>query len=374
MKKNIKKNFLFSILAFLSLTIQAQKYQGSIVDAESQQSLPFATIYIDADHKALANTNGKFSIETTSTGHAKISCVGYQEILVPITSLNSTIKLKPYTINLKEITAYPIQAETVQHKEQTSNFFFRQSTFNDNVCNEFIESCFCAKSEISLRGLSLITGRYAALPTTESCKYSYCTNFFSLSQLGILSRKVVKNMPIPILTKDYKKYYHVDYTVLQDQQHYIYMISFKAKKGIHRSILEGNLYVDSESLDVLKFAGHLSHSTLTPSKHEKLPLNLSINTLYTTKRGFTEVESEYINGSYHYLSKQIRINMLVFKIGEKKLKGKKHIKYNDNLKEIIAKQKYNPQFWKMNFGIKRTKLERQVIELFENKNVFTNVK
>jgi len=42
MKKNIKKNFLFSILAFLSLTIQAQKYQGSIVDAESQQSLPFA--------------------------------------------------------------------------------------------------------------------------------------------------------------------------------------------------------------------------------------------------------------------------------------------------------------------------------------------
>ena len=236
MKKNIKKNFLFSILAFLSLTIQAQKYQGSIVDAESQQSLPFATIYIDADHKALANTNGEFSIETTSTGHAKISCVGYQEILVPITSLNSTIKLKPYTINLKEITAYPIdviinkiinklQAETVQHKEQTSNFFFRQSTFNDNVCNEFIESCFCAKSEISLRGLSLITGRYAALPTTESCKYSYCTNFFSLSQLGILSRKVVKNMPIPILTKDYKKYYHVDYTVLQDQQHYIYMIS-----------------------------------------------------------------------------------------------------------------------------------------------------
>lgn len=36
MKENIKKNLLFTILVFLSLTIHAQKYQGSIVDAESQ--------------------------------------------------------------------------------------------------------------------------------------------------------------------------------------------------------------------------------------------------------------------------------------------------------------------------------------------------
>ena len=105
MKENIKKNLLFTILVFLSLTIHAQKYQGSIVDAESQQSLPFATIYVDADHKALANANGEFSIETSATGHAKISCVGYQEALVPVSSLNSIIKLKPYTINLKEVTA-----------------------------------------------------------------------------------------------------------------------------------------------------------------------------------------------------------------------------------------------------------------------------
>ena len=59
MKENIKKNLLFTILVFLSLTIHAQKYQGSIVDAESQQNLPFATIYVDADHKALANANGE---------------------------------------------------------------------------------------------------------------------------------------------------------------------------------------------------------------------------------------------------------------------------------------------------------------------------
>lgn len=36
MKENIKKNLLFTILVFLSLTIHAQKYQGSIVDSESQ--------------------------------------------------------------------------------------------------------------------------------------------------------------------------------------------------------------------------------------------------------------------------------------------------------------------------------------------------
>jgi hypothetical protein len=33
MKENIKKNLLFTILVFLSLTIHAQKYQGSIVDS-----------------------------------------------------------------------------------------------------------------------------------------------------------------------------------------------------------------------------------------------------------------------------------------------------------------------------------------------------
>ena len=47
MKENIKKNLLFTILVFLSLTIHAQKYQGSIVDAESQQSLGSSDISSD---------------------------------------------------------------------------------------------------------------------------------------------------------------------------------------------------------------------------------------------------------------------------------------------------------------------------------------
>lgn len=376
---------LFEIFIFANTMICAQKYQGCIIDAETNIKLPFATIYVDADHKTISNADGDFFIETPSNGYARISYVGYNDEIIPISMLNSTIKMKPYTVQLHEIIAYPIdvtiqkilkkiQIETEKNKYVESNFLYRQTTFNNNVCNEFIEAFFSAKSELSLRGLSLIAGRYASLPSSNEYRYSYCTNFFSLSQLGIYTKKIQKHIPIPLLVPQYSKFYNVDYSIIEGTDGSVYVISFKAKRNISKSILEGKLYVNSSNLDILKFEGYLKNSKLSQDKNTKIPFSLSININYTKRRGFTEVESEQLVGLYLYRGKNVKINTSVFNVGTKKIYNKIKIKYNNNLKEVIASLGYDSHFWKENIEIKRTSLEKNVIKLFEEKNIFTNIK
>lgn len=113
---------------------------------------------------------------------------------------------------------------------------------------------------------------------------------------------------------------------------------------------------------------------MSQDKHTKIPFSLSVDINYTKRRGFTEVESEQLIGLYTYRGKNVRINTSVFNVGTKKINDKKKIKYNNNLKEVIASLAYDSHFWRENVKFKRTSLEMNVIKLFENKNIFTNIK
>ena len=103
-------------------------------------------------------------------------------------------------------------------------------------------------------------------------------------------------------------------------------------------------------------------------------MTLSINTVYTNRRGFTEIESEELNGNYRHLGKDILIKALIFNVGDKKIERKKRIKYNYNLKEIISSMNYDANFWRQHNEVRKTPLEKKVLELFESKNVFTNMR
>ena len=184
------KYLLFFVLLFSSLHIYPQCYQGYVVDEETNACLPFATVFVSQDCRTVTNADGAFTLDTNLKGVAKISYVGYHELIIPLSRLNGTIKMKPYVVNLHEVTAYPIDVtikramdqlllETKSYKNKESDFIYRQVTLNDRTCNEYIETFFNAKSEISLRKLSLITGRYATLKTGKDGDFSYCTNFFS---------------------------------------------------------------------------------------------------------------------------------------------------------------------------------------------------
>lgn len=379
----MKKYLFFLVFLFSFLSVYPQCYQGRVVDEETNECLPFATIYVSQDCRTVSNSEGAFALETNLKGVAKVSYVGYQEQTIPLSHLSGTIKMKPYVVNLRDMFAYPIDvtikntmnrlaSEALTYKNTESDFMYRQITLNDKTCNEYIETFFNAKSEISLRSLSLIAGRYAALQTTNEPHFSYCTNFFSLVQLGLFARKKIRNnMPIPFLTKEYKKYYNIDYSVLTGMNSNIYVITFTAKKNIRKVIIEGKLYVDGSDFRVLKYEGHLRNSKLSFGK-QKIPLALSINTIYTNRRGFTEIESEELNGNYRLSGKNVKIKALIFNVGEKKFHRKRRMKYNNNLKEIISSMNYDSDFWKQHNVVRKTSLENKVVELFENKNVFTN--
>lgn len=81
-----------------------------------------------------------------------------------------------------------------------------------------------------------------------------------------------------------------------------------------------------------------------------------------------------MNGNYRLFGKDILIKALIFNVGEKKIERKKRIKYNYNLKEIISSMNYDSNFWRQHNEVRKTPLENKVIELFESKNVFTNMR
>ena len=106
--------------------------------------------------------------------------------------------------------------------------------------------------------------------------------------------------------------------------------------------------------------------------HMQLIAILSRIGVYTNRRGFTEIESEELNGNYRFSGKNVKIKALIFNVGEKKFHRNRRMKYNNNLKEIISSMNYDSDFWKQHNVVRKTSLENKVVELFENKNVFTN--
>lgn len=139
---------------------------------------------------------------------------------------------------------------------------------------------------------------------------------------------------------------------------FFFMLAIFSMKTLAQQY-SGNI-VDAETNEVLPFA-----TIYIDSEHK---------TIANANGDFTEVESVELLGAYLYQGKQVTTKASCFNIGEKLFVGKKKMKYSNNLKEIIASQKYNPQFWNSRREIKKTSLEQAVIKLFESENKFTNVK
>ncbi|MGB5821319.1 MAG: carboxypeptidase-like regulatory domain-containing protein [Saonia sp.] len=96
----------FLVLAFNSLI--AQDFSGRILDLNTRNPIPYATVQIDETKGVISNEEGFFTInlENQEITYLTVSCLGYTKVMVPIGSItenNGIITLQEAALQLDEV-------------------------------------------------------------------------------------------------------------------------------------------------------------------------------------------------------------------------------------------------------------------------------
>lgn len=358
-----------------------------VVDTETNEALPNATIFVNAEKNRITNIEGEFILEVSPMDMLTISYVGYKPVKIKAENVGPVIKLSPYIVELSEVKVLPLKtilervvsslkAETAIYKEQESNFYYRQTTQNNGECCEYIEALINGYSEVAVRQPSIITGRYGGLKNTDTKNYSFVGNYYDMSCISpYTSHKLSKKKLIIPLMADSKIKYNMDYEILCDKanENYIYRIVFTPCSNVKVPIVKGVIYVDADSYKILKYEGDFLNYNIISKKGERFPLKHTFSVIYTYYHGFMEVQSVTTKGTYSQHGISVSINTTLANVGQKYYKGKKKLGDTSNLIQKINSTGYDAKFWNDNTIIKRTSIEEIVMRMFEKDNVFNNM-
>lgn len=368
--------------------------EGKIINENTNEPLAYANIYSHNGNGTISNIDGLFSLQTDSLDKTVIiSFIGYCTKSYPVNEVPNIVKLQPAIKELTEIVVRPINVKYLiysfikkeksfsSEKMQPSTFFYRQTTFTGDVCNEIIETFLKGTSTVSIGKLELQTGRYAALKGDSIHHYVSQENFFNNVRITpVHVKKPKKNMVIVPFQKDFDRYYNVSVRVLFNSEGAkLYEMSFMPKDKIKRPIVEGIVTINPENLNLKKYIGEIRNNYLLANDDEvKLKNNsLEFLILYENKGGISYVKTVSLNSSFvvelPIKSFQVEVNGLAFNLNDSIIVDKtisRKLRFKNSLLKEIAKTEYDPIFWENNPIIKRTPLEDKSILIFEKSNLF----
>ena len=81
-----------------------QLVTGRVVDSQTGEPIPFATVYVSENKGTLTNEEGRFTLELEEGDMVSISFMGYKQVREKASSLPRTIQLEPISTTLKEVT------------------------------------------------------------------------------------------------------------------------------------------------------------------------------------------------------------------------------------------------------------------------------
>lgn len=99
--------WLVLFLTLSSVAFGQKRIEGTVVDKESGKPIPFASLAIvGTQHGTSSNLEGQFSLVVPDTSSVKVTCVGYETLVINTDDDTQIIKLKPVAIQLKEVLVY----------------------------------------------------------------------------------------------------------------------------------------------------------------------------------------------------------------------------------------------------------------------------
>ena len=107
----MQRIILFLLSALISLFSWAQQtIHSHVVDDETGEAIPYATVYVHSGLGTLTNSDGDFTISCPTDGTVQITCIGYTRQSFPVTSVPKLIRLQPLSTTLKEVNIIRILA------------------------------------------------------------------------------------------------------------------------------------------------------------------------------------------------------------------------------------------------------------------------
>ena len=159
-----------------------QLIEGKIVDVETGQPVPFASIGIVGTSKGTSsNLNGQFTLSTSGSVSLKVTCVGYETKEINSITNVMLIQLKPSATQLNQIVIFDksVNAKKIVRKAFESvrknyvnkpflqKFFYRHYCKDDSVYGRLIEAFVDVWKEKGYRSLQHKAGDEEQIRVTQ---------------------------------------------------------------------------------------------------------------------------------------------------------------------------------------------------------------
>jgi len=252
-------------------TINFNVYKGSVVDADNNDPLPFATIEaVGLSIATVTNIDGDFTLKIPkdqNVSRIKVSYVGYNNAIAELAGMegnaSAVIELEPVSVNLKEVTVRAGEADAIidmMLKNISKNYsindmmmkaFYRETVKKGRkyvAISEAVVDIYKSPYDNDFRydQVKLIQGRKSA--DVEKMD----TILFKMQggPVTTLLLDVVKN-PYTLLSEEYEKVYEFsidDVILMDDRLHYV--IGFEQRSHVYTPFYMGKLYIDIDQLAI----------------------------------------------------------------------------------------------------------------------------
>jgi len=390
--KKYSYTLLLLLLSYLTSSAQIT-LKGQIVDAETGDKIPFASISTKENRNTLSNEMGDFSIPVNQLpAELIISHLSYGKSIFNLEENGDhIIRLKATPILLPEVRVGNYARELVSYAAQKlmQNFslkfygkaIYRQSTQIHQQTSEWQEIIYATKSSNSrLEGTTVLKGRYAAQEAVYKFEdFSYFTKAY-----GLIDLDTNRHAVISLTGSDLYNYSVAN--LRKEGEREIAEIHFTNKVPAQANSKYGTVFIDTDTYDILKIT-FITHSDLGLKMKNKHPLWVMkmVNPKYEFEISFKDITGgrsiEYLKVQYqvdYHLKKEIlpiQVSSLTYLYEtstQATMLNYEKANAGGNDRNLIKKFAYDPEFWKRNEVIERTPAQEKVIQNLEKKGSFGN--
>lgn len=369
---------------------------GKIQDMVNNEPIPFAHIYSN-ETGTTSNNEGEFSIKVTSLPITlTISHISYEVSKIDISETGNkhlTIPLSLKSTRLSDVFVTPFNVIDIVEgaikngfntlaEKVDADIFYRQITTTDQEPTEMIEAFYKGVTSVAgLENLELKNGRFAKVKADEGTTYPSFVNFYYFSTIPVVQQQI-NDFIFPI-NVDFERFYNFKLTklIVSDEDSIeLAVISFTPKETSLTAMI-GELYIDVNSYEIIKLKGTINDNmgiqfeknsisadnavfqidiTFDRSQYDK-----SVLGMINTKLNFDMVEEGE--------KKEVLVTSTLFAYNhniKKSNRSTDRISNESNVLKEISNTKYKKKYWKDNPVIKRTLEEQNIVESFEDLDLF----